>query len=127
MLFRSKKKLHHFGLPWENDYGYAQATRVGKTIYLSGQISHDEDGTIVGLGDMAAQIRQAYVNIEQVLASYGATLDNLVDETLFVTDMAAAMAAAGPVRRAAFGKQPALSSTIVQIQALAIQIGRAHV
>ena len=41
---------------------------VGDTIYLSGQVSHDEQGNIVGLGDMEMQVRQAYANVEKVLA-----------------------------------------------------------
>ena len=52
-------------------------------------------------------------------ASYGAGVDNLLDEVLFVTCMAAAMAAAGPRRRCACPGRPALSGTIVRIQALA--------
>jgi 2-iminobutanoate/2-iminopropanoate deaminase len=38
-------------------------------------------------------MRQAYANIEKVLAQYGATMENIVDEVLFVTDMDAAFAA----------------------------------
>ena len=37
---------------------------------------------------------QAHSNIHKVLAQYGATMDNIVDETLFVTDMDSAFAAA---------------------------------
>jgi len=38
-------------------------------------------------------MRQAYANIEKVLAQYGATMENIVEEVLFVTDMDAAFAA----------------------------------
>lgn len=37
---------------------------------------------------------QAYSNIQKLLAQYGAAMDNIVDEILFVTDMDAAFAAA---------------------------------
>ena len=73
-----------FGMPWEKEYGYAQAMKVGDTIYVSGQVSHDDGGNIVGQGDMEAQMR-LYANIRKVLSHYGATMDNIVDETLFVT------------------------------------------
>jgi 2-iminobutanoate/2-iminopropanoate deaminase len=56
-------------------------------------VSHDDKGNIVGLGNMEVQMRQAYANIEKVLAQYGATMENIVDEVLFVTDMDAAFAA----------------------------------
>lgn len=115
-----EKKTENFGVPWEAGYGYQQATRVGDTIYLSGQVSHDDEGNIVGEGDLPAQMAQAYRNVKALLARYGATMDNIVDEVLFVTDMEAAMAAAGDVRTQAFGGSPVTSSTIVQIQALAL-------
>jgi enamine deaminase RidA (YjgF/YER057c/UK114 family) len=70
-------------MPWEKEYGYAQSVKVGDTIYLSGQVSHDDRGNIVGLGDMEAQMRQAYANIQKVLAQYGAAMENIVDEILF--------------------------------------------
>jgi hypothetical protein len=35
-------------MPWEETYGYAQAVRVGDTIYVSGQLSHDDAGNIIG-------------------------------------------------------------------------------
>ncbi len=81
------KETKSFGMPWEKEYGYSQAVKVGDTIYLSGQVSHDDKGDIVGLRDMEAQMRQAYTNIQKLLAQYGATMDNVVDEVLFVTDM----------------------------------------
>jgi 2-iminobutanoate/2-iminopropanoate deaminase len=113
------KETKSLGMPWEKEYGYAQAVKVGDTIYLSGQVSHDDRGNIVGLGDMEVQMRQAYTNIQKVLAHYGATMDNIVDEILFVTDMDAAFAAAVKCRQDVFSGTPVVASTIVQIQRLA--------
>ena len=107
-------------MPWEKEYGYAQAVKVRDTIYLSGQVSHDDEGNIVGLKDMETQMRQAYANIEKVLAQYGATMDNIVDEVLFVTDMKSAFAAAVKCRREIFSSTPIVASTIVQINGLAL-------
>ena len=113
------KDTKRFGMPWEKEYGYAQAVKVGDTIYLSGQVSHDDKGNIVGLRDMEAQMRQAYTNIQKLLAQYGATMDNVVDEILFVTDMDTAFAAAVKCRREVFSGTPVVASAIVQIQRLA--------
>ncbi len=113
------KETKSLGMPWEKEYGYAQAVKVGDTIYLSGQVSHDDKGNIVGLRDMEAQMRQVYTNIQKVLAQYGATMDNVVDEVLFVTDMDTAFAAAVKCRREVFSGAPVVASTIVQIQRLA--------
>jgi 2-iminobutanoate/2-iminopropanoate deaminase len=113
------KETKSLGMPWEKKYGYSQAVKVGDTIYLSGQVSHDDKGNIVGLGDMEAQMRQAWANVDKVLAQYGATIDNVVDEVIFVTDMEAAFAAAVKIRPEVFRGCPLVASTIVQIQRLA--------
>ena len=107
------------GMPWEKEYGYSQAVKVGGTIYVSGQVSHDDNGNVVGKGDMEAQMLQAYANIRKVLAQYGATMDNIVDETLFVTDMNSSFAVSVKCRSEVFFGIPVVASTIVQIQRLA--------
>ncbi len=113
------KETKSLGMPWEKEYGYSQAVKVDNTIYVSGQVSHDDKGNIVGQGNMEVQMRQAYANIEKVLAQYGATMDNIVDEVLFVTDMDAAFAARAKCKQEVFSDNPVLASTIVQIQRLA--------
>jgi 2-iminobutanoate/2-iminopropanoate deaminase len=113
------KEAKSLGMPWEKEYGYAQAVKAGDIIYVSGQVSHDDTGKIVGHGDMETQMRQAYTNIKKILAQYGATIDNIVDEILFVTDMNAAFAAAVKCRKDIFSGSPIVASTIVQIQRLA--------
>ena len=114
-----RKESKSLGMPWEKEYGYCQAVKVGDTIYISGQVSHDDEGKIVGRGDMEAQMRQAYANIQKMLEQYGATMDNVIDEILFVTDMNTAFAAAVKYRQEVFSGQPVVASTIVQIQRLA--------
>jgi 2-iminobutanoate/2-iminopropanoate deaminase len=99
--------------------GYSQAVKVDNTIYISGQVGHDDKGKILGHGNMEVQMRQAYANIKKLLAQYGATTDNVVDEILFVTDMDAAFAARVKCKQEVFSGNPVLTSTIVQIQRLA--------
>jgi enamine deaminase RidA (YjgF/YER057c/UK114 family) len=106
-------------MPWEKEFGYSQAVKVGDTITLAGQVSHDGIGTIVGQGDMEAQMRQAYANVQRLLIEYGATMANIVDEVLYVTDMEKAFSAAVKCRPTIFSGTPVLASTIVQIQRLA--------
>lgn len=113
------KEEKNLNMPWEKEYGYSQAVKVGDTIYLSGQISHDETGEIVGVGDVEAQMRQAYVNIKKLLAEYGAGVENIVDETWFVTDIEAASAAAVKCRKEIYSGNPVVALTVVQIERLA--------
>src|SRR3546814_8435331 len=104
----------YFGVPWEYAYGYAQAIKIGNTNHLSGQLSHDENGTLIVLAaldesgkpadfsTMGEQMRVAYANAAKLLARFGATLDHVVEETLYVLDDDAAFAAAGKVRKEAY-------------------------
>jgi enamine deaminase RidA (YjgF/YER057c/UK114 family) len=113
------KEAKSLNMPWEKEYGYSQAVKVGDTIYLAGQVGHDDKGNVLGVGNMEVQMRAAYANIGKVLAQYGATMDNVVDEMLFVTDMDAAFAARVKMKQEVFSGSPVLGSTIVQIQRLA--------
>ncbi|MEV4036152.1 RidA family protein [Streptomyces umbrinus] len=61
---------------------------TGRFVAVSGQLALDEDGKLVGQGDPAAQARQVFENLRRCLASAGATFDDVVKLTFFVTDMA---------------------------------------
>lgn len=113
------KETKTLEMPWEREYGYAQAVKVGDTIYLAGQVSHDAEGNIVGVGEMETQMRQAYANVTKLLQEYGANIDNVVDELLFVKDLETAFAARVKCRQDVFGGFPVVASTIVQIERLA--------
>lgn len=63
----------------EDEVGYAQAIKVGSTIYVSGSVGEGKD--------MRAQLRQAYESIGKSLAKYGATFQNVVKENIFATDL----------------------------------------
>lgn len=105
------KQTAYWGVPWENSYGYPQARRVGDEIYVSGQFNHDEEGNLVApapldrdgrpcdFSSMGDQMRAAYDNIAKLLALYGATLEDVVEETLYVLDMDAAFAVVGRCAR----------------------------
>ena len=79
----------------------------------------DQAGAIADHGNMGPQMAQSYANIEKVLASFGATMDDIVEEVVYVTDMDAAFAVAGEVRRAAYGGRPVVASTILVTPRLA--------
>ncbi len=66
---------------------FAQGVQVGDTLYISGQIAQDADGKIVGVGDMVAQARQVFTNIEGVLTEAGCTFQDVVKITCYVSDM----------------------------------------
>ena len=113
-----EKDARRTGAAGEHLYGFAQAIRVGDTVYVSGQTaSSDDDGS--ASGDMAAQMVAAYDRIAALLAGFGATMANVVDETLFVTDMRSGIVAAIDARREVYGPDFDVASTIVEVRSLA--------
>ncbi|MFE7134099.1 RidA family protein [Streptomyces sp. NPDC057638] len=60
---------------------------TGRFIAVSGQCAFDQDRAIVGVGDPEAQARQVFENIRRCLAAAGATLDDVLKLTYFVTDI----------------------------------------
>jgi len=102
----------------EEYFGFSQAVKTGDTIHVSGQTAFVEGEELPE--DMAAQMRAAYANIADILAFYGASLDDVVDEVVFVTDMEAAMAVANEIRHEVWGPRFEVASTLVQVVALAV-------
>ena len=63
------------------------SSRGGKTIHISGQVSVDGDGKVVGKGDLKAQTEQAFRNIRSALAAVGARFDDVVKTSIFVVGL----------------------------------------
>ncbi len=106
------KELALFGVPSEGErYGFAQAVKIGGTVYLSGQTASGDEP----MGDMEAQMRSAYAKVALVLEQFGATLDNVVDEILFVADYMGAAMVAGKVRHEVYGGTPKVASTLIPV------------
>jgi len=68
----------------------------GKLVFVSGILSRNSKGEIVGKGDMAAQIRQVFENIKTALAAAGATMTDIVKRQTFTTDIDAASRTSKP-------------------------------
>lgn len=58
-----------------------------KTIHISGQVSIDSQGQLVGRGDMKAQTEQAFHNVGLALAAAGATYKDVIKTSLFVVGL----------------------------------------
>ncbi len=67
--------------------GYSHIVKVGDTVYVSGQLALDQEGNIVGEGDMVAQTEKAYENLKKCLESVGAKIHDIVMLRIFVTDL----------------------------------------
>ena len=79
---------------------YPHARRVGQMLYLSGigprdprnnsipGNVHDDDGRLIGY-DIVKQCHSVFANVRAVLEASGAGWEDLVDVTVYLTDMAA--------------------------------------
>jgi len=89
--------------------GMPRAIKVGDTIYVMGLVGYNDDMTIPP--DMETQMRNTYAAIEKALKHFGATLKDVVEQTVFVTDMAAAQAVRH-VRNEVFGGPLPVGATV---------------
>jgi reactive intermediate/imine deaminase len=66
---------------------YSQAVRVGNTIWVSGQIPLDPATQSLVTGGIEAQARRVFENLKAVVVAAGASLDDVVKATVFLTDL----------------------------------------
>lgn len=90
------------GKPWwktvKHGSGVVVAT-AGRLLFTSGITARAPDGTLVGAGDMAAQIRQVMQNLADVMQAAGTDMRRVVKFTFFTTDIKACHAAQEEYRR----------------------------
>jgi enamine deaminase RidA (YjgF/YER057c/UK114 family) len=105
--------------------------KIGKQIYIAGQTSVDEKGNLVGKGDIEAQTRQVFKNLQKCLEAAGASFDQVVKMNVYSTNLDAHLATIMKVRMEYFPKEPVASTTIqisrlvhpdwlVEIEAIAV-------
>lgn len=63
---------------------YSHLVRAGSQLYVSGQLSRDQDGTLLGKGDVTSQYRQVWSNLKLALAAVGLSPEHLVKTTTYV-------------------------------------------
>lgn len=66
---------------------YSQAVRAGDTIYVSGQIPLDPATGEVNGDDVEARIRRVFDNLQAVVRAGGASLQDVVKLTVYLTDL----------------------------------------
>jgi enamine deaminase RidA (YjgF/YER057c/UK114 family) len=76
------------GSKWEDLVGYSRAIKVGNVIEVSGTVSTDHSGEIVGEGDEYLQTRFILLKLENTLKQLGSTLDAVVRTRIYVTNIA---------------------------------------
>jgi enamine deaminase RidA (YjgF/YER057c/UK114 family) len=103
------------GVPFEQAVGYSRAVAAGEFIFVSGCTSIS-DGKIVHEGDLGRQTEQALLNVSAALEQFGASLADVVQTRVYVTDISR-WDEVGEAHRLAFELAPP-ASTMVQVSAL---------
>lgn len=72
----------------EKQYGYSHAVKIGNHIKISGAVSMDSAGNLIGAGNLDLQMKNCYKDLETILKYYGCTFDDVYAENVYTTDMA---------------------------------------
>jgi enamine deaminase RidA (YjgF/YER057c/UK114 family) len=83
----ANRQLVSSGTTWERKFGYSRAVRVGNVVAVAGTTAVDQNGTVIGPGDPAAQARFIYQKIGRALAEAGASMEDVIRVRTFVTDI----------------------------------------
>lgn len=95
-------------------------THATKTIYISGQVSVDNQRNLVGEGNLATQAHQAFQNLQMALAAAGATTADVVKVNIYVVNYKPEDASSvGQVFREFFSHEKLPTSTWLGVQSLA--------
>ena len=100
--------------------GYSHITigPDGRTVHIAGQVAMDARGQLVGAGDFRAQAAKVFENLRLALEAVGASFDDVLKMTTYVTD-ASQVAAFREVRNVVLRPDQLPANTFVEVRALA--------
>lgn len=91
----------------------------GKTLHITGQVAWDQDGRLVGAGDVEAQMRKSFDNTIDILETVGGRLEDIVSMTIFFLDRDH-LPVIQSVRAEYFSSEAAPASIIIQTPGLVV-------
>ena len=80
----SKKFINPAGMKPLGMYTQVTVAQGGSTAFISGQVSVDGNGKVVGAGDIQAQAVQVFENLKLVLGGIGATFEDVIKFTIYI-------------------------------------------
>ena len=72
-------------LPKVDSFRQVAIATGSKLVFMAGQVAWDADGTLVGEGDLAAQVEQCYLNVAAAVAEAGGTFNDIAKFTTYLT------------------------------------------
>src|SRR6266508_397737 len=117
-----KKFINPSTLATPRGYTHVVTATGGKMVFIAGQVAWDVKGEIVGKGDLRTQATQAYANLKAALAAAGATTADVVKLNTYVVNFKSAdLPVIREVRSQFFPQENLPASTLVGVQALAVE------
>lgn len=91
-----------------------------RLAFIAGQVAIDEDGQVVGPGDVGRQAEQCFRNVQLALEAMGASGPHVVEMTIIVVDYGdPLLAVINTAGLAVFGENwPRTATTLIGAQAL---------
>ncbi len=108
---------------------YSQVVRKGSIVATAGAVALDAEGNVVGEGDIEAQTRAVLENIRTALEAAGASMQDVIKTTVFISDMSDYKGmnvvyneffSDAPPARSTLRAELVLPSLLVEIEALAV-------
>ncbi len=107
---------------WDSSpYLFSQVVRADAPrglAFIAGQVALTPDGSLVGVGDVDAQLRQVFANLRAAVEAAGGTLNNIASLTVYVKDIAHHRNYLKVLAEEFAGWRPA--ETLVQVAALGL-------
>ena len=101
---------------WETTVGYSRAVRIGPLTEVSGTTAVDEEGKVVGPGDIYVQTKYILAKIGMALAGAGTAIEDVIRTRIYVTDISQ-WEAVGRAHGETFGDIKPVA-TMVEVKAL---------
>ena len=108
---------------------YSQVVKKGTIVATAGTIAMDSNGNVVGEGDIETQTRKVLENISAALQAAGASMQDVIKTTVFISDMSdykgmnavyGEFFSDAPPARSTVKAELVLPSLLVEIEALAV-------
>jgi enamine deaminase RidA (YjgF/YER057c/UK114 family) len=113
----SRQAFNPPSLPPAPGYSHIVIAPAGRRVSISGQVSVDSLGAVVGAGDFRVQCVQVFENLGRALRSVGATFADVISTNMYVTDLSQ-LTILREVRARYLPAQAPPTSILVQVVAL---------
>jgi enamine deaminase RidA (YjgF/YER057c/UK114 family) len=112
------ERINPEDLPTPQTYTHVVVASGGRLVFIAGQEPEDEQGNLVGPGDLEAQARQVFANLGRALAAAGARPEDVTKITIFVVHYRRQHLPAIEKGRAALFGDHKPADTLVGVEAL---------